>query len=103
MALTVAEFRAQFVAFASSPSDARVQSKLDLAYLRVGDAWGDLRDYGAGYLAAHMIALDPMAENSALAAPANGASNYSASFYLKEYERLRDEARGGFFGAVGGD
>lgn len=102
MAITVAEFRASFQAFATSPADAVVQARLDLAYLRVGDNYGDFRDYAAGYLAAHMIALDPLAENSALASAANGSFNYSASYYLKEFERIRDDARAGFFGTVGG-
>lgn len=89
---TPPEFRAEFPAFRLL-SDTVVQAKLDVAYRRVGDSWGALRDDGAKYLAAHLLSVDPMAEPSAKSTRAGNRTTY-----LDEYERMLQQAR--IFGTV---
>src|SRR5690606_22027065 len=79
-----------------------LDAKLAESERRHGDAWGDLRDDAVSYYAAHLISLDPRAEGSAMSQPSNGAAHYSASVYLREYERLAAVARADMFGTVGG-
>lgn len=85
---TPAEFRAAFPALALAP-DAMIAARVAEAYLRTGPSWGPLRDVGAGYLAAHLLAVDPLAE------PSRGAVQTSAgrTVYLDEWERLLQQVR----------
>lgn len=58
--LTVTEFRARFSAFRDTDA-ALVQVKLDEAWRRTpADVWGDQAQDAQAYLAADLIALDPM-------------------------------------------
>jgi hypothetical protein len=99
MAVTRAQFLADFPQFDEADVDL-VDSRLATAARRVGAAWGDLQDDGIKYLTAHMLALDPRGEASARAPGTAGSDNWSKTTYLVEFERLRDEARSGFFGSV---
>ncbi len=84
---TPAEFKVEFAEFRFI-SDQVVQAKLDAAYRRVGDSWGEVRDDGAKLLAAHLLAMSPLAEPSRKAAGATGDTTY-----LTEFERLRSQVR----------
>ena len=62
MAVTVAQFRADFPAFADDAAypDAAIQFWLDLAPAYVGDAWAQYQDKGTELFAAHNLALGPV-------------------------------------------
>ena len=82
MALSPAQFRLQFLAFQNLQDD-QIQAYLDAAYLEINpDRWGTLIDQGAGYLAAHLMAVEPWAAGMRLVNAADGSTPY-----LKEYER----------------
>lgn len=100
MTVTRAQFLADFPQFDEADTDL-VDAKLAVAVRRVGTAWGDLQDDGIKYLTAHLLAIDPRSETAARAPATAGADNWSKTTYLREFERLRDEARCGFFGTVG--
>jgi hypothetical protein len=87
---TPSEFQAEFPEFGLLPEGA-VQAKLDAAYRRVGDSWGDLRDDGAKLLAAHLLAISPLGEPSARSVKAAGTS--ARTVYLEEWERMLKEVR----------
>ena len=53
-------------------------------YVIVGPSWGALRDAGARYMAAHLIAMDPMAEPSR----ASVETDRGRTVYLDQFERL---------------
>lgn len=101
MAVTRTSFVVAFPQFANCAT-ALLDAKLAESERRHGELWGDLRDDAVSYYAAHLISLDPRAEGSAMSQPSNGAANYSASIYLREYERITSTARADMFGTVGG-
>jgi hypothetical protein len=86
--LTPAQFRARFREFRHH-TDESVQPKLDEAYRRTGDSWGDSRDDGACWLTAHLIAVSPLAEPSSKSVK----SSQGRTAYLAEYERLLAQVR----------
>ena len=55
--MDIAQFRALYPAFASTP-DAAVQQALDEATLFTPSTWGELRERGIGLYAAHSLTLD---------------------------------------------
>lgn len=70
MTVTAAQFLVEFPEFdpEDGSSDALVAAKLTAAYLRTNaDVWGDMRDEGAKYLCAHLLALSPFARELKLA------------------------------------
>lgn len=78
MTVSVAAFLAEFAEFDPEDGSANVlvQAKLDAAYLRTNAAvWGDMRDEGAKYLAAHLLALSPYARQLKLVS-SNGETSY---------------------------
>jgi len=99
MTVTRASFLAEFPQFDETDVDL-IDAKLATAARRVGTSWGDLQDDGIKYLTAHMLAIDPRGEASARAPSTAGADNWSKTTYLAEFNRLKEEARAGFFGSV---
>jgi hypothetical protein len=83
VAVTPAQFRAAFPAFRNVP-DSVIQPKLDEAYVRTGDSWGELRDPGARWLTAHLVSMDPLAEPSSKSVKAS----MGRTVYLDEWERM---------------
>jgi len=83
VAITPAQFRAAFPAF-RNVGDAVIQPKLDEAYLRTGDSWGELRDQGARWLTAHLVSIDPLAEPSSKGVKGSAGR----TVYLDEWERM---------------
>lgn len=68
--ITVASFLAEFEEFdpEDGSRDTLIQAKIDAAYLRTDAAvWGAMRDEGAKYLAAHLLAFSPFARELKLA------------------------------------
>lgn len=62
MTLSRAEFLARFPEFSGGDTDL-IDARMAEAYRRTPEAiWGDLRDDGASYLAAHLLALSPFAQ-----------------------------------------
>lgn len=63
MTITAAAFLAEFPEFDLDGTNlVVVQAKIDAAYLRTNaTVWGDMRDEGAKYLAAHLCAISPFA------------------------------------------
>lgn len=99
MAVTEDSFKGEFPQYATS---SRVAQCLAQAEIRVGEAWGELRDEGIKYLTAHLLAIDPLSESATRATAANGAANFGKTTWLTEFERLQACARAGFFGTAGG-
>jgi hypothetical protein len=67
LAWTVTTFRGRFGEFTNAPT-AVVQAAIDEAYRRTpSNVWGGIQDDGAGYLAAHLLALSPRARDMKLA------------------------------------
>lgn len=86
MTITLASFLAEFPEFdpEDGSRDDLVQAKIDAAYLRTNAAvWGDMRDEGAKYLAAHMLALSPFARELKLA-DTSGETMYLAQRHAME-------------------
>jgi Protein of unknown function (DUF4054) len=81
--VTPAQFRAAFPAF-RNVADGVIQPKLDEAYLRTGDSWGELRDAGARWLTAHLVSTDPLAEPSSKSVK----GSMGRTVYLDEWERM---------------
>jgi hypothetical protein len=86
---TTAEFKLEFAEFRFLP-DVVVQAKLDAAYRRVGESFGDVRDDAAKLMTAHLLQMSPLAEPSRKAVGADGGGS---SVYLEEYERLLSQVR----------
>lgn len=95
MPVTPSTFKAEYAEFATV-TDPVVQAKLDEAYLRVGDSWGDHRDLGVKKLTAHLLWESPLTE------PAARTSDGSSD-YLKDFETLLAQVRVNFFGTVATD
>ena len=93
MAVTVADFKAEYDEFALTP-DVKVQAKLDAAALEIGTAWAEQQDVAIKLLAAHLLWLSPLTEPSQ-------RGPETRSQYVVELERMRAGARVGFFGAPG--
>lgn len=75
MALTLIDFRVRFPEYENTP-DALVQVNLDQAYRRTpANVWGCFLDDGAAWLAAHLLALSPMARDMRLV-QADGTTLY---------------------------
>lgn len=73
--LTRAEFLAEFPEFARGAT-ATVDARLAEAYRRSPErVWGDLRDDGAKYLAAHLLAQSPFSAELKLV-QADGSTRY---------------------------
>jgi gamma-glutamyl:cysteine ligase YbdK (ATP-grasp superfamily) len=85
---TPAEFKAEYAEFRLA-SDTVVQAKLDAAYRRVGESFGDVRDDAAKLYAAHLIAMSPLAEPSRKSVSEGGGRTQ----YLDEFERLAAQVR----------
>lgn len=94
MAVTIADFKAEYDEFALVP-DVKVQAKLDAAALEIGDAWGAQQDDAISLLAAHLLWLSPLSEPSK-------RGPETRSQYIVELERMRAGARVGFFGTAAG-
>lgn len=76
MAVTAAQFKAEFAEFEGAPN-ALVQAKLDLALRRTpADVWGDQQDDGIKYLAAHLLALSPKGRELKLIVNRDGETTY---------------------------
>lgn len=88
---TPSEFKTEFAEFRLLPDDV-VQAKLDAAYRRVGDSWGELRDDGAKLLAAHLLASSPLGEPSNRSVKSAGGAG-GKTVYLEEWERMLREVR----------
>lgn len=86
---TPSEFKEEFSEFRLL-TDEVVQAKLDAAYRRVGDSWGELRDDGAKLLAAHLLAISPLGEPSTRGVKTGNAAR---TVYLEEWERMLREVR----------
>lgn len=86
---TPSEFKAEYAEFRLL-SDEVVQAKLDAAYRRVGESWGDLRDDGAKLLAAHLLAISPLGEPSTRSVKGPAGAR---TVYLDEFERMLREVR----------
>lgn len=103
MAITPADMKLEFAADFANEDDAVLQRAIDRAYRQIGDAWGDLADDGALYLAAHLRTLAKRGSKGAsgavqskkvgevsvtYAAPVASASSGSSTPYGMEYERM---------------
>jgi len=86
--VTPAQFRARFREFRNH-NDETVQPRLDEAYRRTGDSWGDSRDDGACWLTAHLIAISPLAEPSSKSVK----TSQGRTSYLVEWERMLAQVR----------
>ena len=88
--MTPAEFRALFPEFTGA-SDALIQSRLTWAEDRTpADVWGDKRDQGIAWLAAHFLALLPEAKDMRKG-EAPGETSYG-----RERKRLARSVASGF-------
>lgn len=85
------EFKAEYAEFRLL-TDPVVQAKLDQAYRRVGESWGELRDDGAKLLTAHLLASSPLGEPSSRSVKGEKDSG-SRTSYLDEFQRIQDEIR----------
>ena len=86
--MTPAEFKVLLPEFGQAP-DALVQSRLTQAELRTPtEIWGDLRDQGVLYLAAHLLSLLPQARPMNL--------DGQGSNYERERKRLNLLVSSGF-------
>jgi hypothetical protein len=101
VAVTPATFKEEYDEF-DDRADAKVQAKINEAYLRIGEAWGDLRDVAVKKLTAHLLAMSPLSELSARAPTAAGGDNWAKTTYGRELIELQDGARVRFFGTTSG-
>jgi hypothetical protein len=65
MAIAPADMRAEFPKDFAADTDDVLQRSIDRAYRQIGDAWGELADDGALYLAAHLRAVAKRGMNGA--------------------------------------
>lgn len=82
MAVTAAQIKAEFPEFADT-ADADIDAKIADAVSCVNvDAWGDQTDFGVKYMAAHLLAISPLAECAKLDTDGN-------TVYLTIFERKK--------------
>lgn len=97
MALDVTSFLARFPEFKRAPLDL-IESKITEAELQIDSAvWNTKTDLGAGYLAAHLLALSPFGQHARLV-PANmkPTRGEALTTYEREYKRLVKIVASGF-------
>ena len=100
---TPAEFRAEYAEFRLL-NDTVVQAKLDQAYRRIGESWGDLRDDGAKLLTAHLLASSPLGEPSGKSVKSSGDKGTAfQTSYLAELKRMEEQIPGVRVGIAAGD
>ncbi len=92
MPITPAQFRDALPEFKNA-GDGLVQASLDEAYFRTGESWGDARDLGAKWMAAHLVASSVLGEPSA-----KGKSSDGKTVYLRNWESLQAQVRVPFSG-----
>tara|TARA_R100001198_G_C5122651_1_gene144658 strand:- start:99 stop:386 length:288 start_codon:yes stop_codon:yes gene_type:complete len=86
--LTQAEFLIRFPEFTPAAPSGLVQSKLDEALGALNPSvYGHQLDTAHGYLAAHLLAINPLGKNARLEDdPANGDTPYG-----RRYKQIRKE------------
>lgn len=88
--MTPAELRALFPEFTRA-TDALIQSRIDWATARTpADIWGDKRDQGIAWLAAHFLALAPGSEDM------RKGEKPGETSYGRERKRLNVQVSSGF-------
>lgn len=88
--MTASEFKALFPEF-SKASDDLVEARLTWAADRTPeDIWGDLRDQGIAWYAAHFLALLPAAKDM------RKGEKPGESMYLRERQRLAKIVSSGY-------
>lgn len=97
MALDSTTFLVRFPEFKRAPVEL-IESKITEAELQIDSAiWGTKTDLGAGYLAAHLLALSPFGQHARLV-PANQKPTRGEALttYEREYKRLVGIVSSGF-------
>ena len=88
MAVDAASFIIDFPEF-SETDTALIDAKIADAVGRVSaETWADLTDQGVKYLAAHLIAMSPLGEQSRLELKAGPDAGKSTTEYFLEYDRI---------------
>lgn len=90
MTVSVRQFVRKFPVFKDA-APTLIQSKLDDAAGQIfAPTWGDKADQGQAYLAAHLLAIDPMGEDMRL------SKDSDKTVYFMNYKRLVRQVAFGF-------